>query len=393
MLDVAISGKKGGFDDLSEKMACAFIAVVMKYEFNFSKLVFSKFCGNFAGSPFLKYPRFLQMIINKNYPELEPTAKNLQTKVIGKDIFAYMSMNQGNYYQNLRTWEDFFVLNEGRSGVRVDTALVADEHLSQVELIESEDDLIISDSEGTHEEVPINKHHAEQIRKRKRKLAQQSKDTSSSKQVTDKDDEYVPSEPSAPPKSRRKMMSRRKVIKNTVPKPKTKPVKAARIPVPPPPLQSQPQNISPPQSYSPTHFQTHSPVSTPPASPLTQVDSPPSNPDTSEWSAREIHSPPMQRRAGKEPKGESPDDMFAEPVPGYVPESVDYCSLQQRVFTLEQNSAALELKSATLQMNNEILHKIVETQQFELSELRSQLPQALQAIARLESLHQGNQQR
>ena len=74
-----ITGKKSGFDEISQQYAGVIDALVNDLDFNYSKFILDEMKYNKGSSkrkPFLMYPRFIQMIINSKYQEIESSTTN-----------------------------------------------------------------------------------------------------------------------------------------------------------------------------------------------------------------------------------------------------------------------------------------------------------------------------
>ncbi|KAI3813950.1 hypothetical protein L1987_18686 [Smallanthus sonchifolius] len=185
------SGRKGGFNEINGTISSTMVALTMRWNYNFSKMVFEELKSNLKEDKkdiFLMYPRFLQIIFNKNHADLEPTIETLDLKAMGPMIFKFMNVNkQGKrVYQGLHPLEKFgrfaaLVDEEVEAPVVQVEAEVAEEQQlppqPQIEqpnepqpqdpsVPESEDAEVISssDSEGTSERplVPINRPQNEQ---------------------------------------------------------------------------------------------------------------------------------------------------------------------------------------------------------------------------------------
>ncbi|MFS7999326.1 hypothetical protein Hanom_Chr12g01164741 [Helianthus anomalus] len=68
-----IAENKGGFDQLNKTQACALVALVNSWDYNFSAFIFDnikKMLENPKKKVFMLYPRFIQMILDAKYPEL-----------------------------------------------------------------------------------------------------------------------------------------------------------------------------------------------------------------------------------------------------------------------------------------------------------------------------------
>ncbi|CAI9264259.1 unnamed protein product [Lactuca saligna] len=71
---ICISGGKTSADEISLLNIGAIAVLVMDLKFNFSRFVLNEMKNNLQGKRkdnFLMYPRFLQMIFDSQYPDLE----------------------------------------------------------------------------------------------------------------------------------------------------------------------------------------------------------------------------------------------------------------------------------------------------------------------------------
>ncbi|KAI3754595.1 hypothetical protein L1987_54382 [Smallanthus sonchifolius] len=107
-----LSGRKGGFDEINTTISSVMVALTMSLDYNFSKMVFEEFKSNLEGGKkdiFFMYPRFLQIILNRNHADLEPTVETLDLKAIGPMIFKFMNVNKQarRVYQGLHPLEKF----------------------------------------------------------------------------------------------------------------------------------------------------------------------------------------------------------------------------------------------------------------------------------------------
>ncbi|KAK1436777.1 hypothetical protein QVD17_02559 [Tagetes erecta] len=119
-----LSSRKGGLDAISSQVASAVVALVMNEPFNFSNLVFQGMVSNIEGirrSKFLLYPRFLQMIINVQLPDLRPHGNTLSLKHMTKLIFNRMkSKSPRSTFSGTVTPFFGHIIGEGNGNVEVD---------------------------------------------------------------------------------------------------------------------------------------------------------------------------------------------------------------------------------------------------------------------------------
>ncbi|CAI9263666.1 unnamed protein product [Lactuca saligna] len=94
---ICISGRKSGFDEISQTATSAIVALSMNWDYNFSKFVFEEMNRNHQGKKkdqFLMYPRFLQMILNEKYSQIERSSNTLEMKALGPSTFGLMKQSR-----------------------------------------------------------------------------------------------------------------------------------------------------------------------------------------------------------------------------------------------------------------------------------------------------------
>lgn len=114
---LCISGNKGGLDQLNQVQSSAIVALTMGWDYNMSKYVFSEMIENLNGKKemFLLYPRFLQMILDARYPNLERTVEVLDSKFVGEGVYGLIKQSRSNAkmsYQGLYPLEKFGIFAE-----------------------------------------------------------------------------------------------------------------------------------------------------------------------------------------------------------------------------------------------------------------------------------------
>ncbi|KAJ0750130.1 hypothetical protein HanLR1_Chr05g0178361 [Helianthus annuus] len=80
MFMLCMTENRGGTDQLSITQSAAFVCLIMNQPYNYSKYVFEGMKRNVISvrkDKFIMYPRFLQMIFNARYSELEKTGNTL----------------------------------------------------------------------------------------------------------------------------------------------------------------------------------------------------------------------------------------------------------------------------------------------------------------------------
>lgn len=106
VLNLCLSPKQTGHDSMRDSIQCAFAALVLNADFSFSKMTFDHIAENltYERNQFLKFPRFLQMIINKQAPELpkegleEIVLTKMTDATLGK-MFVYRKDADGNLHK------------------------------------------------------------------------------------------------------------------------------------------------------------------------------------------------------------------------------------------------------------------------------------------------------
>ena len=109
----------------------------MDWDYNFSKFVFEEMKSNLVGKKkglFLMFPRFLQMIFNEKYPQIERTLDTLDMKALGPNTFGLMKQSRKSTkvaYQGLKNLVKFgkFFVIEDTLVVGSINAKVANEHV------------------------------------------------------------------------------------------------------------------------------------------------------------------------------------------------------------------------------------------------------------------------
>ncbi|MFS7977381.1 hypothetical protein Hanom_Chr10g00903311 [Helianthus anomalus] len=104
---VCISGNKSGLDKLTLKQTSTVVSVVEGWNYNYSKSVFDDMFVNVKTlneKYWYKFPRFIQMILEKKYPKLPITVKTYDVKTMNNLVFTCINQksreNVGIKYQN-----------------------------------------------------------------------------------------------------------------------------------------------------------------------------------------------------------------------------------------------------------------------------------------------------
>ncbi|MFS7929411.1 hypothetical protein Hanom_Chr04g00332231 [Helianthus anomalus] len=138
-----ISGNKRGLDKLKLKQTSGVVSVVEGWKYNYSKSVFDDMLANVKtlnDKYWYKFPRFVQMILEKKYPKLLITVKTYDVKMMNHLVFTWLNQksrdNVGIKYQNKRKLEKFGVFAKIQEETPAQiNAIVVEEH--DVEIIEA----------------------------------------------------------------------------------------------------------------------------------------------------------------------------------------------------------------------------------------------------------------
>ncbi|KAM0044296.1 hypothetical protein Hdeb2414_s0010g00351511 [Helianthus debilis subsp. tardiflorus] len=98
MFLLCITENRGGTDQLNITQAAALACVITNEPFSYSKYILEAMKRNVLGvrkDKFLMYPRFLQMIFNARYPELERSGNTLELKPMGPACFGALTPKKG----------------------------------------------------------------------------------------------------------------------------------------------------------------------------------------------------------------------------------------------------------------------------------------------------------
>ncbi|MFS7986765.1 hypothetical protein Hanom_Chr11g01014131 [Helianthus anomalus] len=140
---VCISGNKSGLDKLTLKQTSTVVSVVEGWNYNYPKSVFDDMLVNVKTlneKYWYKFPRFIQMILEKKYPKLPVTVKTYDVKMMNHLVFTWINEksreNVGIKYQNKQNLEKFRAFSEIQEETPAQiNAIVAEEH--DVEIIEA----------------------------------------------------------------------------------------------------------------------------------------------------------------------------------------------------------------------------------------------------------------
>ncbi|GJS36307.1 hypothetical protein Tco_0534689 [Tanacetum coccineum] len=87
-----LSSKSSSWDQFGTNIASALVGLATNQKFNFSKLIFDGMLRNLKDSkPFLMYPRFIQLFLNKQLEGITKPQNFLPTVVLPPKVFTFMS--------------------------------------------------------------------------------------------------------------------------------------------------------------------------------------------------------------------------------------------------------------------------------------------------------------
>ncbi|GJU40834.1 hypothetical protein Tco_1193791 [Tanacetum coccineum] len=87
-----LSSKSSSWDQFGTNIASALVGLATNQKFNFSKLIFDGMLRNLKDSkPFLMYPRFIQLFLNKQLEGIPKPQNFLPTVVLPSKVFTFMS--------------------------------------------------------------------------------------------------------------------------------------------------------------------------------------------------------------------------------------------------------------------------------------------------------------
>ncbi|MFS7938764.1 hypothetical protein Hanom_Chr05g00443611 [Helianthus anomalus] len=116
---VCISGNKSGIDTLTIRQTSRVVSLVEGWKFNYSKCVFDDMMANVKTlneKYWYKFPRFLQMILETKYPQLQPTVKIHDTKIMNHMVFSMLNQKSKDNvrvkYENKKPLVKFGVFSE-----------------------------------------------------------------------------------------------------------------------------------------------------------------------------------------------------------------------------------------------------------------------------------------
>ncbi|MFS8007224.1 hypothetical protein Hanom_Chr14g01258461 [Helianthus anomalus] len=132
MFILCMTENRGGTDQLNSTQAAALACVITNEPFNYSKYILEAVKRNVLGvrkDKFLMYPRFLQMIFNARYPELERSGNTLELKPMGPACFGLISLEKfGQFAETEVVAANPVVVQPVPVNVVPANAIVAEEH-------------------------------------------------------------------------------------------------------------------------------------------------------------------------------------------------------------------------------------------------------------------------
>ncbi|MFS8003817.1 hypothetical protein Hanom_Chr13g01218331 [Helianthus anomalus] len=126
---VCISGNKSGLDKLTLKQTSGVVSVVEGWKYNYSKSMFDDMMDNVKTineKYWYKFPRFVQLILEKKYPKLPINVKTYNVKMMNYLVFTML---------NQRSRDNVKINYKNKGEPAQIKAIVAKEH--DVEIIEA----------------------------------------------------------------------------------------------------------------------------------------------------------------------------------------------------------------------------------------------------------------
>ncbi|GJX56685.1 putative ribonuclease H-like domain-containing protein, partial [Tanacetum coccineum] len=94
----SLSSKSSSWDQFGTNIASAMVGLATNQKFNFSKLIFDGMLRNLKDSkPFLMYPRFIQLFLNKQLEGIPKPQNFLPTVVLPSKVFTFMSKSSPKF--------------------------------------------------------------------------------------------------------------------------------------------------------------------------------------------------------------------------------------------------------------------------------------------------------
>ncbi|KAL7597760.1 hypothetical protein Lser_V15G25577 [Lactuca serriola] len=157
-----ISGRRSGADEISLRNTGAIFSLAAGIGFNFSRFILDEFVVNINATTrdtFLIYPRFVQIFINKQFPDLVKDGDTLDMKSLGPHTIGIIKQNrkgkvvfQGLY--PLVKFGRFAEPNEANESYG-SSDKISSKHTSSEKVISEGDVIIVSDQEGEETAAPV----------------------------------------------------------------------------------------------------------------------------------------------------------------------------------------------------------------------------------------------
>ncbi|GJX28103.1 hypothetical protein Tco_0236182 [Tanacetum coccineum] len=121
-----LSFKSSSWDQFRTNIASALVGLATNQKFNFSNLIFNGMLRNLKDSkPFLMYPRFIQLFLNKQLKGITKPQNFLPTVVLPSKVFTFMSKCSLKFFEKLTPLTPHML--EVANAVRVEHSLHTEE--------------------------------------------------------------------------------------------------------------------------------------------------------------------------------------------------------------------------------------------------------------------------
>ncbi|KAL7589055.1 hypothetical protein Lser_V15G40641 [Lactuca serriola] len=107
-----VSGRRSGADEISQRTTGALVSLAAGVRFHFSRFILDEFFINIKASTqdtFVLYPRFIQLFINTQFPEVRKEGETLDMKSLGPHTMGLLKQNRKGkvVFQGLYPLEKF----------------------------------------------------------------------------------------------------------------------------------------------------------------------------------------------------------------------------------------------------------------------------------------------
>ncbi|GJS58419.1 hypothetical protein Tco_0653203 [Tanacetum coccineum] len=93
-----LSSKSSSWDQFGTNITSALVGLATNQQFNFSKMIFDEMLRHIKdGKPFLRYPRFIQLFLNKQLEGLDKPQNFLPSVVLPQKVFTFMSKSSNKF--------------------------------------------------------------------------------------------------------------------------------------------------------------------------------------------------------------------------------------------------------------------------------------------------------